>query len=288
VNPAPSTATGLSAVQQDQYAANGFLALEDLFSHHEMQKLKQHAIETCLAADTPAANVKWNAKAAAQGRRDQGALHSFWRPHTYSQHFRRLCSDRRITAPLVDILGGNVITFNGLVIFKMKEVGLAFPYHQDLWYFRKGNRIQRSCGIWLALDDADEDNGCLWVVPGSHRLGLFDHVDPEMEYAQDEFREVRQAREMDEIPVPLRAGSALFFDGGLLHRSSENNSDRDRTCWVIHNTSGDTVFGMRDPQNLERRSVMRVAGDQEPLFTHPADSDTQKHQTPTGKGTPNG
>ncbi len=167
-----------------------------------------------------------------------------------------------MTGRLASILGPDVITFNGLVIFKAAEIGLPFPYHQDMWYFQRGNDIERSCGIWMALDDADEDNGCLWVVPGSHRLPIQEHVLPDADHLQQEFREVPAAAEMDEVPVPLKAGSCLFFDGQLLHRSSHNHSARDRACYVIHNTSADTVFRMAS--DFERRAVMRTRGDREP------------------------
>lgn len=144
-------------------------------------------------------------------------------------------------------------------------MGLAFPYHQDMWYFSQRSQITQSVAIWLALDEADEENGCLWVVPESHTGKLYDHVEPSGEYNQQEFREVLEAREMEEIPVPLRSGGALFFDGRLLHRSGPNFSKRDRTCYVIHNTSADTRFAYK-PGHIEYRAAMRTRGAREPQF----------------------
>ena len=258
---------GLSADELLHYQRKGYVIVEDLFDRERMMALKQHAIEMCLDAATPAENIKWNAKAMAEPGTYSGAqaLHSFWRPQTISEPFRALCADPKLTNRLASILGPDVITFNGLTIFKSREIGLAFPYHQDLWYFQKGNEIAQSCGIWLAIDDADEENGCLWVAPESHSGRLYDHVAPAGEYNQQEFREVLEARDMAEIPVPLRSGSALFFDGRLLHRSGLNMTDRDRTCYVIHNTSADTRFGAK-PGSLEYRAIMRTRGTREPQF----------------------
>lgn len=259
--------SALSSDELAHFQTQGFVIVEDLYDRETMQSLKQYAIAMCLDENTPTENVKWNAKAEANKEHYKGAqaLHSFWRPQTASERFRALCSDPKLTNRLASILGPNVITFNGLVIFKSREIGLAFPYHQDMWYFQQKNDIAQSCAIWLALDDADEENGCLWIVPESHTGQLYDHVEPAGEYNQQEFREVLEAREMAEVSVPLRAGSALFFDGRLLHRSGPNESDRDRTCYVIHNTSADTQFAAH-PGSLEYRAIMQTRGNQQPQF----------------------
>jgi ectoine hydroxylase-related dioxygenase (phytanoyl-CoA dioxygenase family) len=257
----------LTSDERASYKASGFVVVEDLFDPADMQDFKQHAIETCLDPHTPAKNVKWNAQveAGAVEKSGKDALHAFWRPHTISEKYRALCLGKRLTGPLASVLGPNVIAFNGLVIFKMKEIGLAFPYHQDLWYFKRGSDIKQSCGIWMALDDSDEENGCLWVVPGSHRGPIYEHAEPEGAFQQKEFKEVVEARDMNERPVPMKSGSCLFFSGGLLHRSGPNLSDRDRSCYVMHNTSADTLFGSREG-SLEYRATMRTLGDRDPQF----------------------
>lgn len=259
--------SALSSDELAHFRSQGYVIVEDLYDRETMQSLKQHAIDMCLDPNTPAENVKWNAKATAEPDKYQGAqaLHSFWRPHTISEPFRALCTDPKLTNRLASILGPDIVTFNGLTIFKSREIGLAFPYHQDMWYFQQRNEIAQSCAIWLALDDADEANGCLWVVPQSHTGKLYDHVEPAGEYNQQEFREVLEAREMTEISVPLRVGGALFFDGRLLHRSGLNETDRDRTCYVIHNTSADTRFAAQEG-SLEYRAIMRTRGNREPQF----------------------
>ena len=258
---------GLSAAELTHFQSQGYVIVEDLYDRQTMQSLKQHAIAMCVDPKTPTENVKLNAKAEANPDRYQGTqtLHSFWRPQTISDRFRALCADPVLTDRLASILGPNVVTFNGLVIFKTREIGLAFPYHQDMWYFSQRNEIAQSCAIWLAMDDADEANGCLWVVPESHTGRIYDHVEPAGEYNQQEFREVLEARDMVEISVPLRAGSALFFDGRLLHRSGLNKTARDRTCYVIHNTSADTRFAS-SPGSLEYRATMKTRGNREPQF----------------------
>src|SRR5690606_5264195 len=73
--------------------------------------------------------------------------------------------------------------------------------------------------------DADEANGCVWAIPGSHRLGLIPHVGRELQVENSRI-DVAQAR-----PVPVRAGGLLIFHSLTLHMSHRNTSDRDR--WAI-------------------------------------------------------
>jgi phytanoyl-CoA hydroxylase len=262
--------SALTGEELAHFDEHGFVVVPDVYERRETQALKAHAIDLCLDPDIPDGHLKINALVAS-GKVDRTgaeALHSLFRPHVISETYAEVCRDPALTGRLASILGPDVITFNGLVIFKARGVGLPFPYHQDLWYFQRGNDIERSCGIWMALDDADEGNGCLWVVPGSQKLPLQEHVLPDAAHLQQEFREVPAASDMDEIPVPMKAGGCLFFDGRLLHRSSHNHSDRDRACYVIHNTSADSVFRMRP--GLEMRSVMRTRGEREPILRPPA------------------
>jgi ectoine hydroxylase-related dioxygenase (phytanoyl-CoA dioxygenase family) len=256
---------GFSADNLAHFEEHGYVVAPDLYDRATAQALKAHATELCLDPDLPAGHLKVNALVASGevAREGAAALHSLYRPQVVSETYADVCRDPALTDRLAGILGPDVVTFNGLVIFKAAAIGLPFPYHQDMWYFRRGNDIKRSCAIWMALDDADEENGCLWVVPGSHLLPIQEHVLPDSDHLQQEFREVPAAAEMHEIPVPLKAGSCLFFDGGLLHRSSHNHSDRDRACYVIHNTSADTVFGMGS--EFEMRAIMRTRGNREPL-----------------------
>jgi phytanoyl-CoA hydroxylase len=78
--------------------------------------------------------------------------------------------------------------------------------------------------VWIALDNATVENGCLWVIPGSHRAGV---LYPDRAQHDPRFDCTREAygfryRERDAIPVELSAGAALVFDGYLLHRSLPN------------------------------------------------------------------
>ncbi|MSR82622.1 MAG: hypothetical protein EXS58_06810 [Candidatus Latescibacteria bacterium] len=87
--------------------------------------------------------------------------------------------------------------------------------------------------VWIACDDAEVENGCLHVVPGSQADPIHPHEKPLDPLQQRIYVEVHSARERAEIAVPLKAGSAVFFNGHMLHRSGHNRSGR-RRAYVLH------------------------------------------------------
>ncbi|MDE2808321.1 MAG: phytanoyl-CoA dioxygenase family protein, partial [Gemmatimonadota bacterium] len=109
-------------------------------------------------------------------------------------------------------------------------------------------------GAWLALERADEENGCLWVAPGSnhepiypdeggghrvHAEGAFDEIEvvEGISHLDDEVNTLsRVARRYgDAVPVVVEAGDVVFFHPHLLHRSHPNRSpDRWRRAFVSH------------------------------------------------------
>jgi phytanoyl-CoA hydroxylase len=81
-------------------------------------------------------------------------------------------------------------------------------------------------GAWIALDDATVENGCLWVLPGSHREGV---LWPQREHRDERFDCTHESWnfpwcDADSIPVEMKAGSIVFFNGYLLHWSLPNRS----------------------------------------------------------------
>jgi hypothetical protein len=146
--------------------------------------------------------------------------------------------------PLVDIaeqlVGPNVKGATSQLTFKLRGNTKPVGWHQDNEYGELEPYDVLTC--LTALDDADEENGCLWVIPGSHRQGQIDVGslgEPEARQAMQEI-----ALEVDEsgaIPAPLRAGEALIFHGWTLHKSDGNFSQRDRRILFLRYADADAV-----------------------------------------------
>lgn len=134
---------------------------------------------------------------------------------------------------IVERLIGPDIKLFGSQCFMKPPGGVQKPYHQDSAYFTIEPQSQVTC--WIALDDATVENGCMWVIPGSHRDGICDHSQP-WEVAgrvdmQVPDKEIDRSRE---TPITLTAGSCSFHHSVLLHRSGPNQTDSHRRGLAVH------------------------------------------------------
>jgi ectoine hydroxylase-related dioxygenase (phytanoyl-CoA dioxygenase family) len=114
---------------------------------------------------------------------------------------------------------------------KAARDGTTTPWHQDYSYWiREDNRpVQLNC--MLQIDDSTLENGCIQMVPGSHRQGLLEHAQEGKVFSRF-LPGYFQPRE-DAVPVPMRAGSAIFFGPLIIHGSDANRSDQDRRAVTI-------------------------------------------------------
>jgi hypothetical protein len=153
--------------------------------------------------------------------------------------------------PLVDIaeqlIGPNIKGALSQLSFKVRGNTKQFGWHQDNGY----GELEPSNAITCltALDDATLENGCLWVVPDSHRQGqVAAHVTAEDKASGKEVSV--EADESKAIPVPMKAGECLIFHGWMLHRSGGNMSDHDRRMLFVRYADADAVevYNERKPR----------------------------------------
>ena len=141
-----------------------------------------------------------------------------------SEPVRRFCAAGRHLAAVVQLLGPDVCFTHQQFVTKLPDLGESsseISFHQDDGYGRLEPPLDLT--VWVALVDTDERNGCLWVVPGSHRGGLVDHARAQVNPVLRE-----AAASSDAVALPLRAGEAVAFSGLTLHRSGPNHSDAPR------------------------------------------------------------
>lgn len=149
------------------------------------------------------------------------------------------------------IVCGNFTQF----VTKLPDPDLAtatFPWHQDNGY--GGKHSARHVTVWCALDDVDEHNGCVWVVPGSHRQGLLPHRTSGTSW------HLTVTVEGNGEPVRLRAGEAVAFTGFTLHRSLANHSAAPRRAFFME--YGDFISDHGpDGAGLQPTPLWMIAGE---------------------------
>ena len=215
---------------------NGYFVRYDVFTEEENDSLAQVADEIAIGKRPfPAKSINQNAL-VRDGKVDASgvnAMHCIHHINKHSPEFLARTRDPRLTDPIVDLIGPNILGLNNLYIWKPPGIGLGFPWHQDKWYFNNQYITTKTVGTWTAIDDADVDNGCLYVIPGSHKNEVHEHVNLAGSQ-QNEFKLALGARDEDGVAVEVPARSVVFFNNQLLHKSMDNHSERFRRCNVAH------------------------------------------------------
>jgi phytanoyl-CoA hydroxylase len=255
-------AFALTPEERTAWDRDGFIVREGVFTIEENDALRQVAEEIVDGARPfPDAHIDRNAlvRDGTSDREGIYGMHKIHHPSCYSEPFLVRVRDARLTDPLVDILGPDVLGINNLFIWKAPEIGLGFPWHQDKFYFRSRFKTKTTVGTWTAIDLADEENGCLYVIPGSHKREISVHDEIEGSQ-QNEFKLARDARDEDGIAVAAAPGSVIWFHSHLLHKSTDNHSLRFRRSYVSHYLSARAEWS--SPEKIGAgQPIMWIRGD---------------------------
>lgn len=142
-------------------------------------------------------------------------LHGYHREH---QTFVDLTRHPRVAGFISQLIGEEAILKAEMALSKPPFIGSEKPWHQDNAYFN-WLPLEKVATAWLALDDATVENGCMHVLPGGHKLGaLRHHHTIDCEIFPDRI-DRSQA-----LPVPLKAGGAMFFSAMLPHQTPPNST----------------------------------------------------------------
>ncbi|MXV85260.1 phytanoyl-CoA dioxygenase family protein, partial [Candidatus Poribacteria bacterium] len=190
------------------------------------------------------------------------AMHNIQYVSCNCSEFLARTRDPRLTDPVVDILGPDLLGLNNLYIWKPPKIGLGFPWHQDKWYFNHQYKTGTTVATWTAIDDADKDNGCLYVIPGSHKYGVREHIELEGSQ-QGEFKQAQGARDEDGVAVEVPAGAVIYFNSQVLHKSTDNHSERFRRANIAHYISAKAEWTRPEAVN-KKRPPMWIRGETYP------------------------
>ena len=153
------------------------------------------------------------------------------------------------------IMGPDLILWGSQVFSKPAGDGLAIPWHQDGQYWPV--RPLRTVTVWIAIDAATVENGCMRVIPGTHRQGLMPHEstdDPALALNQGLSAAVDEARAVD---VELEPGQFSLHDAMLVHGSNANRSGHRRCGYAIRYMPATSLFDRSiPPTRIARNQVL--------------------------------
>ena len=169
--------------------------------------------------------------------------------HERIDEFVRLARDRRL-AGLCSVLGmKDPRVVQSMYIFKQPHIGGEVVWHQDSTFLY--TEPPSVVGFWVALEDADQENGCLWVMPGGHRLGLKQRwrrsVNDEMSF---DVLDASPWPDGPRVPLEVPAGTLVVLHGALPHFSAPNLTPRSRYAYTVHVVDGQAKYA---PDNWLQR-----------------------------------
>jgi phytanoyl-CoA hydroxylase len=178
--------------------------------------------------------------------------------HDLDADFDRFSRDSRLAAIAGEIGIAVPLLLQSMVILKPPDIGGEVSAHQDASFLY--TEPSSVVGFWFALEDATLENGCLWALPGGHRLGLkrrfrragdgvtFDELDPAP----------LPSPPQGYVPLPARKGTLVLLHGFLPHWSAANRSGRSRVAYSLHVIDGKTRYPADNW--LRRRPDMPLKG----------------------------
>jgi phytanoyl-CoA hydroxylase len=152
--------------------------------------------------------------------------------HDRDPVFARASRDPRIAARAAELGIERALLLQSMYIFKQPFIGGEVTSHQDhtfLW-----TDPPSATGFWFALEDATLENGCMWALPGGHRVPprrRFHRVPGGTAY---EVLDDRPLPEDGMVPLPAPKGTCVVLHGLLPHRSGPNRSPRSRQAYTVH------------------------------------------------------
>ena len=183
-------------------------------------------------------------------------------PHSYSPIIHNYITHSGICRILSVIVGTYVPFWDGAykcmqtMFVTKKPGGKGSPWHQDEEAIP--TRDRSLTGVWIPLADAEVDNGCLWILPDSHKTGM---IYPRSSHNLPDYDSMPLSRGFDEsgaVPVEMKVGEVLFFTGYMLHSSKTNNSSTYRPTLTMHYCSSATLLPWKGERNY--RGVVQIRG----------------------------
>jgi ectoine hydroxylase-related dioxygenase (phytanoyl-CoA dioxygenase family) len=219
----------LTAEQKQQFERDGYIILRGLVSREEAAELRDHFMDLHAAGPKPGL---FDPKPLDEVDGDVlRAYPRFMHPHRVDETSEKWMLDERFRKVLRDLMDEEPIAAQSMFYYKPAGArGQAL--HQDNFYLEVA---PGSCfAAWVAVDDIDEANGGLFVVPGSHRTEVqCPHIaDTTKSFTTEE---VDVPEGMEPVPARMEIGDVLFFNGSLIHGSFPNATrDRFRRSFICH------------------------------------------------------
>ena len=236
----------------EDYNEDGYFFERNLFSSEEIHLLAETA-RNDHAMDKASSSMD-------DGEGNDVRL-SLWN-HPGNGIYGMIARCERIVNRVEQLLDDEVYHYHSKMILKDAKVGGAWAWHQDYGYwYQNGLLFPNLCSVMIAVDKATEENGCLQVLKGSHKMGRINHIlsgdqaGADLEYVEE------AKKQLETIQCEMNPGDALFFHPNTLHCSASNLSDKARWALICcYNAKSNNPF--KESHHPSYTKLDKVSDDQ--------------------------
>ena len=254
----------LTESQVNEYLTNGFLVVPDFVNEGTIQGMKSRAEE--IVRDFNPTTISIFSTKDQSNKTDEYFLESADKVHCFFEQgafdeqgvlkkskelsinkighalhdlvpeFRDWTRSDEVQGILRCLKYNTPLPVQSMYIFKQPGIGGEVRAHQDSTLL--ATEPESVVGLWIALEDATLENGCLWACPGSHKHGT--HV----RFVRDENHAVSFQGEMPQVdkeictPIVVKKGTLVLLHGSVIHYSQENTSGKSRHAFSVHIVEG--------------------------------------------------
>ncbi|XP_018429257.1 PREDICTED: phytanoyl-CoA dioxygenase domain-containing protein 1 isoform X2 [Nanorana parkeri] len=235
--------------QVQKFHENGFLVLERLFTEEECKSMKEEMGRILQEMDVPPHlrtefSTQQEEQLRAQGSADYfltsgDKIRFFFEKGVFDEKGEFLVAREKSVNKVGHALHAYVPVFKSITNsskIQQPNIGGEVTPHQDATFLYT-EPLGQITGFWIALEDATEQNGCLWFIPGSHKDGISRRmlrtppgtipctkfIGEEPNYNDDLF-----------VPAPVPKGSLVLIQGEVVHKSEPNVSSNSRHAYSFH------------------------------------------------------
>ena len=242
----------LTHVQQDQFWSDGYLVVEgavdnDTLAHlrTQMDAWAEESRKHTEPYGEPTVDGRPRFDLEENHSTERPALRRINNPAEISDHFYKVMTDAPMVDMVATLIGPDVKYHHCKINSKLPGSKMVVHYHQDFPYTPHTN--DDIITALLLLDDVDEGNGCLMVVPGTHK-GTIDSLYESGEFTGKVNPVLEEEYLKRQVPIEGKAGSVCLMHTRLLHGSETNLSkDRRRAIYLCVYSAADAIPIARNP-----------------------------------------
>ena len=201
---------------------NGYVVVRNFMSSKDVSNLRseiERYIST-VAQSVPENEVMYEDNAKPETLKRLGHM------SRYDDYFLKLINTNRFVNLAETLLGGMVNPQYCQLFNKPARVGIQTPPHQDAYYIPL--KPNEALTMWLALNDVDEENGCLRYIPGAHKKGIRPHQASNIYGFSQGITDFGKNDLEKEVACPAAIGDLVIHHWSMVHRADPNTSNRER------------------------------------------------------------